>query len=504
MAATFLKNAVRKGAELIVVDPRRQPLCEYATMFAQIKVGTDVAFLNGLMHVLVAEQLYDKAFVEAHTEGFDQLCEVITRYPAEKAAAICGIEADLMRRIARKLAAVKPAMACYTLGITEHTSGRNNVVSVANLQMLLGNMGMEHGGVNPLRGQNNVQGACDMGALPNVFPGYQAVTAPEAREKFAKFWGVKSLPANVGLMLPRMLEGMPTGAVRAFYCFGENPAKTEPNLSHVLHCIESAEFMVAQDIFPNETNRYADVILPSAAWCEDDGTFTNSERRVSRVRKIKEPPGLARPNWWIFKEIARRMGHEWVSSSSREIWDNEVSMLAPSLGGIKYRRIEGDGLQWPCPTEEHPGTTVMHRNGNFTRGKGLFVPSEWAPPAEVEDEAYPFVLSTGRRLHQYCAAAQTSRSEGINTRYGEERADISPEDAGRLGIANGEKIRVFSRRGEVLVPARVTAEVPKGMVWMSFHFQEGNSNWLTMDAFDPVTLTAEYKACAVNIQKASP
>jgi formate dehydrogenase major subunit len=454
------------------------------------------------MHVLLTEGLYDRGFVEAHTEGFEHLQGVVLRYPVEEAARTCGVSADLMRQIARKMAALKPGMVCYTLGITEHTSGRNNVVSIANLQMLLGNIGVEHGGVNPLRGQNNVQGACDMGALPNVFPGYQAVTVPAAREKFADFWRVPSLPAEIGLTIPQMLEGMPTGAVKAFYCFGENPAKTEPNLHHVQHCLDSVEFMVGQDIFPNETNRFADVILPSAAWCEDDGTFTNSERRVSRVRKIKEPPGLARPNWWIFREVARRMGHVWQSASAQDIWDNEISMLAPMVGGVAYNRIEGDGLQWPCPTKDHPGTAVLHREGNFSRGRGLFVPAEWTPPAEVEDEAYPFVLSTGRRLHQYCAATQTSRSEGINDRYGEEAADISREDATRLGIKNGEKIRVYSRRGEVQVPARVTSEVPKGMVWMSFHFQEGNSNWLTIDAFDPITMTAEYKACAVNIEKA--
>jgi formate dehydrogenase major subunit len=501
VAATFLKNAVRKGAELIVVDPRRHILCDHANLFAQIKVGTDVAFLNGLMNVLLTEDLYDKRFVEENTEGFEELRAVVLKYPVEKSAAVSGVTADLMRQIARRMAAIKPAMVCYTLGITEHTSGRNNVVSIANLQMLLGNIGMEHGGVNPLRGQNNVQGACDMGALPNTFPGYQAVTIPAAQEKFAALWGVPKVSGNIGLMIPQMLDGLRDGTVKAFYCFGENPAKTEPNLSHVQRCLESAEFMIGQDIFPNETNRYAHVILPSAAWCEDDGTFTNSERRVSRVRKIKEPPGLAKPNWWIFREIARRMGHAWVSASAREIWDNEVSVSAAILNGIKYYRIENDGLQWPCPAEDHPGTPVLHRDGHFSRGKGLFVPAEWTPPAEIEDKDFPFVLSTGRRLHQYCAATQTSRSEGINTRFGEETADISEEDARRLGIADGERIKVFSRRGEVKVPARITREVPRGMVWMSFHFQEGNSNWLTIDAFDPVTLTAEYKACAVNIEK---
>ena len=501
VAATFVKNAVRKGAELIVVDPRRQALCDHASLFAQIKVGTDIAFLNGLMHVLLAEELYDSKFVTEHTEHFEELRDMVMRHSVEESAAICGVDPELMRKIARTLATIKPGMLCYTLGITEHTSGRNNVVAVANLQMLLGNMGMPFGGVNPLRGQNNVQGACDMGALPNVYPGYQKVVDPEIRKKFAEFWGVPELPDKNGLMIPQMFEGMADGSTKAFYVFGENPAKTEPNVHHVLHCLESAEFIIGQDIFMNETNQYAHVIFPSAAWCEDDGTFTCSERRVNRGRKIKEPPGLAKPNWWIFKELAKRMGYEWESNSSQEIWDNEISVLAPMFGGIKYHRIEGDGLQWPCPTEEHPGTFFLHRDGYFTRGKGLFIPVEWTPPAEVEDADFPLALSTGRRLYQYCAATQTSRSQGINERYGEETVDISKEDADALGIAHGETVRVSSRRGEVKVKARITREVPKGLVWMSFHFQEGNANWLTNDVFDPETYTAEYKACAVKVSK---
>jgi formate dehydrogenase major subunit len=494
VAATFVRNAVRAGAELIVVDPRRHALCDHASIFAQIKVGSDVAFLNGLMHVILTEQLYDRGFVRDHTEGFEELEPVVLRCPLEQSAELCGVSVDMLQRIARRLAAIKPGMLMYTLGITEHTSGKNNVLSIANLQMLLGNLGRPHSGVNPLRGQNNVQGACDMGALPNVYMGYQRVVDPLVREKFARFWGVPQLPDKVGLMLPQMLGsaggGKSAGSVKAFWCFGENPARTEPNLKHVLRSLESVEFLVGQDIFPTETNRYAHVILPSAAWCEDDGTFTNSERRVNRVRKVKEPPGEARPNWWIFREVASRLGHEWPSGSAQEIWDNEISVLTPSMSGIKYHRLEGDGLQWPCPT-----------GGNFTRGPGRFVPVEWTPPAETTDREYPFVLSTGRRLYQYCAAAQTARSKGINERLPEETVDISPADAAELGIRHGELVRVASRRGEVRVRARLTEEVPRGLVWMAFHFQEGNSNWLTNDAFDPETLTAEYKACAVQVTR---
>jgi formate dehydrogenase major subunit len=500
VAATFLKNAVMKGAQLILVDPRKQKLADFSSIHVPIKVGSDIAFLNGLMHVLITENLYDKEFVEARCKGFDELKAKVMDYQPEKAAEIAGISADMIREVARKLAAVKPVMCCYTLGITEHTCGRNNVLSIANLQMLLGNLGMECGGVNPLRGQNNVQGACDMGALPNVFPGYQRVDNADARAKFEKAWGVENLPDKPGIMIPQMLDSLKDGKIKAFYIFGENLANTEPDISHVERCLESAEFIVCNDIFPTETTRFADVIFPAAAWSEDDGTFTNSERRISRVRKVSEPPGIARPNWWIFKEIAKKMGHEWQSNRGQEIWDNEVAVLAPAFAGVKFRRIEGDGLQWPCPNEEHPGTAVLHRGGVFTSGQGQLTPVEWTPPAEVPDSEYPFVLSTGRRLYHYHTRTQTGRT-GLDWLLGEETADISPEDARNLGIAHGETVRVRSRRGEVKVKAKVTGQVPRGMVWMSFHFRDGNANWLTNPVFDPNTLTAEYKACAVAVEK---
>jgi formate dehydrogenase major subunit len=501
VAATFVKNAVLDGARLIVVDPRRHRLVDFADMHLPLKVGSDIALLNAIMHVLIEENLYDKAFVAEHTTGFDQLKETVQVYPPEKAASICGIDAKTIQEVARLLASVKPVMVCYTLGITEHTCGKNNVMSIANLQMLLGNMGVETGGVNPLRGQNNVQGACDMGALLNVYPGYQPVTDAKVCEKFEAAWQTTGMSREVGLMIPQMMDGLVNKKVRGFYIFGENLANTGPDIHKVEHELASAEFLVVQDIFLNETTRFAHVVLPAAAWSENEGTFTNSERRVSRVRTASPAPGISQPNWWIFKEIAKRFGHDWPSSSGQEIWDNEVSALAPSLGGIKYHRLEGDGLQWPCPTVEHPGTAFLHRSGQFTCGLGKFMPAEWTPPAEVPDEDYPLVLSTGRRLYHYHTRTQTGRCEGLNDLLGEETADISFADADRLGIENGEKIRVRSRRGEVAVRANVTPEVPQGLVWMAFHFREGNANWLTNAAFDPFTLTAEYKACAVRIEK---
>ncbi len=501
VASTYVKNAVLGGAALYIIDPRRTDLADLATLHVPIQVGSDIAFLNGLMHVLITEDLYDHAFVEASCEDFEALRDKVLAYPPEEAARIAGVAPEVVRDLARRLAAAKPLMLVYTLGITEHTCGRNNVLAVANLQMLLGNMGMECGGVNPLRGQNNVQGACDMGALPNVFPGYQPVTDPQVREKFAAAWGVKALPDKPGLMMPQMMEGLTQGAIRGMYVFGENLANTEPDIRHVEHCLASAEFLVCQDIFPTETTRFAHVILPAAAWSENDGTFTSSERRVNRCRTASAPPGEARPNWWIFRELARRMGHAWSADSAREIWDGEIARLAPAYAGITYARINGDGLQWPVPDEQHPGTPILHRYGRFSRGRGKFVPVDWTPPAEVPDAEYPLVLSTGRRLYHYHTRTQTGRAAGLNDLLGEETADIAPADAEALGIEQDDRVRVTSRRGAVVVKARVTDRVPPGMVWMAFHFREGCANWLTNPVFDPVTWTAEYKACAVRMEK---
>jgi formate dehydrogenase major subunit len=501
VAGTYIKNAVSAGAKLIVADPRRIELADIADMHLQINVGSDIALLNGLMHVLVSEDLYDKDYVASCCTGFEEVKKKVLEYPPERAAEIAGLDADTIREVARRLASVKPAMLVYCLGITEHTCGVHNVVSCANLQMMLGNVGFECGGVNPIRGQNNVQGACDMGALPNLFPGYQKVDDPSAQAKFRAAWGVDALPDKPGLMMPSMIEGLLDGRIRGFYVFGENLANTEPDIHHVERCLQAAEFLVVQDNFPNETTRFAHVVLPAAAWAEKDGTYSNSERRINRLRQVSQPPGVAKQDWDIFREIARRMGHEWTSDSARELWDNEISELSPPFKGIKYARIEGDGLQWPVPDEDHCGTPTLHREGCFTCGLGRFIPVDWTPPAEVPDPEYPFVLCTGRRLYHYHTRTQTGRAAGLNDLLGEETADMSPADAEAAGIAHGEVVRVRSRRGEVQVKAKLTDRVPKGMVWMSFHFREGCANWLTNPVFDPISQTAEYKACAVAVER---
>ena len=503
VAATFVKNGQRNGAKLIVVDPRRHRLADYADEYAQINVGSDVAFLNGLMNVLITEDLYDKEFVDNHCDNWEALKEKVLEYPPKRVSEISGVSEEQIIKIARMLAANKPGMAMYTLGITEHTCGTNNVMSVANLQMVLGNIGKENAGVNPLRGQNNVQGACDMGALPNVYHGYQQVTDPAAKAKFEKAWGVEDLPDKNGLMIPDMISGLKTKEVKGLYIFGENIVGTEPDISHVIECLEAAEFIVCNDIFETETTQYADVVLPAAAWSEDEGTFTNCERRVSLVRKVKDAPGLAMPNWWIFKQIAKRFGQNWESDSGQELWDNEVAPLAPFFEGITFKKIQGDGIQWPCNCVESPGTQILHLDGNFTRGKGHLMALDWTPPAEMPDTEYPFTLSTGRRLYHYHTRTQTGRCEGLNELLPEEYADISTVDAERLGIEHNEMIIVKSRRGKVTVKAHISDSMPKGMVWMTMHYFENNSNWLTNRASDTITKTPEYKACAVSIEKIS-
>ncbi len=506
VVATFVHNAVQKGAKLVVVDPRATKLTEWANMHLRLKVGSDVALINSIMNVLITENLYDKDYVEQWVDGFDELEETVLRYTPEEAEKVTGVPAEQVVDLARLLAESKPAMLIYTLGITEHTSGVHNVFSCANLQLLLGNIGIPGGGVNPLRGQNNVQGACDAGALPDSFPGYEKVHNPAARKKFQKAWNVGNLLGYEGLRLPAMLEGLKTKKVRGFYVFGEDPATTEPDMHHVHGCLSSAEFMVCNDIFPTKTTEYADVVLPSAAWSEDDGTFINTERRVNRVRKVSPPPGEARPNWWIFRELAKRMGDTWESSSAQDIWDNEMAPQCSMLNGITYDRLENESLQWPVPHSLHPGTPHLFkdtphlfRDVKFKQGKAHFQAIDWTPSAETPDKEYPFILSTGRRLYHYNCSSQTANAVGLNELLSEEIVDIAPEDAKILGFETGEMIQLTSRRGTITVRARVTDEVPRGMVWMAFHFYKNNSNWLTNSAADPISDTAEYKACSVRI-----
>jgi formate dehydrogenase major subunit len=497
--AAHLKRAANHGAEFIVADPRYTGIAQFAKLYLPLKVGTDVALLNGMMNVIINEGLDDKAFIEKCTEDYEILKQKVMEYPPERASEITGLPKEDIIKAARMLASGRPASLIYTLGITEHTCGVDNVLSCANIQMLLGNTGSMCGGVNPLRGQNNVQGACDMGALPNVYCGYQKVIDPAARKKFEEFWDLEHLPDKVGLTIPKMLDRLKDGSVKALYFMGENLLISEPNMSYTRACLENAEFLVTQDIFMTETTHFAHVVFPAACWAEEDGTFTNSERRINRVRQAVKAPGSAQPDWWIITELARRMGHQWPSASAQEIWDNEISVLSPQFTGVKYYRIGGDGLQWPVHHEEHLGTCFLHEGGCFTRGRGKFHAIDWKPPAELPDETYPFILTTGRRLYHYHTRTQTGRCEGLDTILPEEFVEVNPYDAESLNIKDGNKVRVTSRRGTVDITAHVTERVQKGLVFMAFHFAQACANTLTNNAFDPVADTAEYKCCAVKI-----
>ncbi len=505
-----IRQAVRqRGAKLIVADPRRIPLTKFATLHLQQKPGSDIALLNAIMHVLVAEGLYDKEFVTERTEGFDELQNLLLKYTPERAEQITGVPAGDIRSAARMLAANKPGALLYAMGITQHTTGHQNVLSCANLQMLLGNMGVAGGGVNPLRGQNNVQGACDVACLPNFYPGYQRIADEATRTKFVEAWGDAG-SLEVGLTVVEMLNGAQSGDLKAMFILAENPMMTDPDINHVRECLQSLDLLVVQEIFMSETAELADVVLPGTSFAEKDGTFTNTERRVQRVRKAIEPLGQARPDWQIICDLAKRvearLGRD-KSGATLGGWDyahpsevmTEINALAPIYGGITYERIEQGGLQWPCRTMDDPGTPVLHV-GRFSRGPGRFSAVDWQPAKEMPDDEYPLLLTTGRVLYHWHGGTMTRRAAGLNEIYPDALVEINPQDAQRLRIADGDMVRVTSRRGEVVAKAEVVDRPDAGVVFMTFHFQEAAANLLTIAALDPVAKIPEYKVAAVRVE----
>jgi len=498
--SSYMRRGVKKGkTKLIVVDPRRIDLVDHAEIWLRQKPGTDVAWLNGMMHVIIKEELYDKKYVDERTEGFEELKKAVAAYTPEKVEEISGIPKDDLIAAARLYASAPAASIAYAMGITQHINGTDAVKSVANLAMLCGNIGIEGGGVNPLRGQNNVQGACDMGCLPNVFPAYQSVTIPDVREKFAKAWGVDSLPGNVGLTIVETIDAAGKGKVKALYVMGENPMVSDPDLHHVEEGLKSLDFLVVQDIFLTETAQLADVVLPAACFAEKEGTFTNTERRVQKVRKAVDPPGSALPDWQAIAALASRMGYEMNYPDAEAIF-KEISAVTPSYAGMDYQRLDAGGLQWPCPTKEHPGTKYLHKD-KFVRGKGLFHGIEWIPPAEPVDDQYPFLLTTGRVLYQYHTGTMTRRSVGLNERYSECLVEINTEDAARLNIKDLDTVKLVTRRGEMQAKARVGEMTEEGTIFVPFHFSEAAANNLTLAALDPQAKIPEYKVCAVRVEK---
>ena len=501
-------QAKMAGAKLIYADPRFTPTGKQADLYLPFYSGTDVAILNGLMQQIIKNGWENKEFIEKRTKDFDKLKAVVMKpeYSLENVAKISGIPAKDLATTAEWIAKSGSNAILYSMGITQHTTGVDNVKSVANIQMLTGNLGRPGTGVCALRGQNNVQGACDMGALPNVYSGYQAVIVPENRKKMTDAWGCELAEGKVGYTVTDMINVLADkpGTLKCMYIMGENPMLSDPDLHHVEKGLRNLEFLVVQDIFLTETAELANVVLPAACFAEKDGTQTNTERRVQRWRKAVNPPGEAKPDWQIFCELAAKMGFakQFPFKSAEEVFV-EVSKVTPSYGGMTYARLEKpEALHWPCPTADHPGTPILHKE-KFAHpdGLGVFTPLEWKPPAEVPDKEYPLILTTGRCIWQWHTGTMTRRSENLEREEPTGWVEINPEDAKTLGVADGEMVRAVTRRGTIDITARVTSDIKKGVTFIPFHYKECAANLLTNNALDPVAKIPEFKACAIRIEK---
>jgi formate dehydrogenase alpha subunit len=506
-----MRRAAQNGTKLIVANPKEIELVRVADYFIQHRPGSDSALLNGMARYIIEENLHDKEFIAEHCENFETFKESLELFTPEFVAEITGVPWEKIASAAHTYATNKPSAIFYAMGITQHTHGTDNVKAVANLAMLTGQIGKPSTGVNPLRGQNNVQGACDMGGLPNVYPGYQNVTIPEHREKFEKAWGfaasdvptsdVRRLSDKIGLTHTEIFDAIYEGEVKALYLVGENPLITEANAKHVREALEKLDFFVVQDLFISETAQYADVILPAASFAEKEGTFTNTERRVQRVRAAIQARGEAKPDWWITSQIAQKMGEKGFDfANPSEIMD-EINAVTPIYAGITYERIEEVGLQWPCRSADDPGTPYLHK-GKFARpnGKGHFNPVEYKISAEIADEEYPLILTTDRSLYHYHSATMTRRVAGLEELDSNEWLKINPADAAKFGIEDGQWVEVTSRRGTIKVQAKVTDICRTGMCSMTFHFHESRTNEITNPALDPIAKIPETKVTAVKVK----
>jgi formate dehydrogenase alpha subunit len=498
MIAMHMLEAVDRGATLIVADPRRTKISEFASIHLRHRSGTDVALLMGIMNVILGERLVDREFVMRRTENLEPFEEKLKEFTLERVEKLTGVPASDIRKVARVYAAEKRSMLFYAMGITQHITGVDNVKALANLVMLTGHIGLPMSGLNPLRGQNNVQGACDMGVLPNVYTGYQKVTDPKARQKFERAWR-RRLPEKPGLTVVEMTEAAFEGKLKAMYIMGENPLLSDPDLNQVAKAFERLEFLVIQDIFPNETMEFADVVLPAASFAEKNGTFTNTERRVQLIRRAVPPPGDARADWQIITELSTAMGYPMQYRDTYEIME-EIALLTPSYGGILHYRLEESyGLQWPCPDRNHPGTPYLHRK-KFARGLGTFLTVDFRLPEEMPDENYPFILTTGRTYFHYHTGTMCRRTTVLEREEPEPFVEINPKDAEALEIKDRSKVRITSRRGSITVMAIVTERVPQGIVFVPFHFREAAANILTSAVLDPEVKIPEYKVSAVKIE----
>jgi len=492
-----MRRAAQNGATLIVVNPKEIDLVKAADYFVQPKPGSDTAFLMGMCRYILENDLHDKKFIKENTEDFEEFRKALEEFTPEFVEEITSVPWEQIAMVARVYATKKPASIFYAMGITQHSHGTDNVMAIANLAMLTGSVGKPSTGVNPLRGQNNVQGACDLGGLPNVYPGYQRVDDPLNKEKFEKAWG-KDLSGDVGLTHTEIFDAILAGEIKAMYMVGENPVLTEANAKHTQKALEELDFLVSQDIFLTESGQYADVVLPAASFAEKDGTFTNTERRVQRVRQVIPPRGDSKPDWWITTQIAKAMGEDGFDFQSPEEIMTEINQVSPIYGGITYKRIEKNGLQWPCKDVKDPGTQYLHK-GKFSRGKGRFVPLEYKPSAEIADKKFPLILTTDRSLYHF-HTVMTRRAEGLDELESEELVKMHPNDAEQYGVEDGQWIEISSRRGKVKARAQVTDICQPGMVSMTFHFVETPTNEITNPALDPIAKIPETKVSAVKIK----
>jgi len=505
--ALQMKAAVEKhGAKLIVVDPRCVEMVNWSALWLPEKPGTDVPVFSAISHVILKERLYNQDFIDRRTEGFDEFAKSMEKFTPEYAEAISGVDRNLIVQAARMYAGAKNAAIYWALGIPEHSHGTDNAMSLIHLALLTGHIGRQGTGLNPLRGQNNVQGASDSGAMPWHYPGYQRVDDEASARKFEQAWNIEpgGLNRRLGLTTTEIMSEVRPGGVRALHIMGENPMMSEPNLNHTRHMVEQLEFLSVQDLFINETGAYADVFLPAASWAEKEGTFTNTDRRVQRVRKALEPRGEARADWQIICDFARRIEKK-LGRSQSAFWDypspgevlEEMGRVVPEYAGVKYPRIEKQGLQTPVWDDSHPGTSYLFAE-TFPRGRGKFYDIDYVPSVEMPDEEYPFILTTGRLLEHWHGGTLTRHSK-LDELNPQARIEINPADGARLKIVDGQAVRVSSRRGTIVLRAWVTQRTTVGVVFIPMHFAEAAANLLTIDALDPLAKIPEYKACAVRI-----
>lgn len=495
--ANMMLKARKNGAKIIIADPRKIGMCKFSYLWLRQKPGTDRALLNCMAHVILKEGLHNQAFIDIFTQGFDEWKKSLQEFTPEAGEKLTGVPKEDIIKAAITYGSSRKAAFYYTMGITQQIHGTANVNAIANLALLTGNIGRESTGINPLRGQNNVQGACDAGCLPNVYPGYQLVKIPEIQKKFENAWTAKLSP-NPGLTATEISEKSTEGKIKAVYVMGENPVLGDPNMGHTVKGLKNLEFLLVQDIFLTETGRLADVVLPAVCFAEKDGTFINTERRVQRVRKAVLPPGEAREDSWIISELSRRMGYKMNYNSSDEIFE-ELGSLWPALEGITYPRIQKKGIQWPCPTKNHPGTEYLYKSG-FPRGKISFTPVSFETEEMQKDNEYPFILSTGRNLFQYHFGSMTRRVKALESHAGSAYIELHPDDAAKMKIHNNDSVKISSKNGSVIVPVRITERVRQGEIFIPMHYAEAAANILTNEKALDFSKTPGYKYTRVKVE----